>query len=43
MGRLARHKGYTLTAVVEELVASAERRITAKLSGRALKRYYAGE
>jgi hypothetical protein len=41
--RLARRKGYTVTALVEELVASAERRVIAKLSGRALKVYYGGE
>jgi hypothetical protein len=43
MGRLARRKGYTITALIEELVASAERRITARLSGKALKRYLDGE
>jgi hypothetical protein len=43
LGRLARHKDYTVTALIEELVASAERRVTAKLSGRARKRYYTGE
>jgi predicted DNA-binding ribbon-helix-helix protein len=41
--RLARRKGYTVTALIEELVASAERRVTAKLSGKALKGYYGGE
>lgn len=40
LGRLARHKGCTVTALIEELVASAERRVTAKLSGKALKAYY---
>jgi hypothetical protein len=40
MDRLARHKGYTITALIEELVAGAERRITARLSGRVLKAYY---
>jgi hypothetical protein len=43
MSRIARHKGYTITAMIEELVGSAERRITARLSGRARKRYYADE
>jgi hypothetical protein len=33
-------KGYSITAVIEELVASADRRITAKLSAKSLKRYY---
>jgi hypothetical protein len=40
MGRLARHRGYTLTALVEELVERAERRVTARLPSRALKAYY---
>jgi predicted DNA-binding ribbon-helix-helix protein len=39
MNRLARHKGCTITALVEELVESAERRTLAKLSGKALKVY----
>ena len=43
MDRLARRKGYTLTTLVEELVARAERRVTTKLSGKALKRYLDGE
>jgi macrodomain Ter protein organizer (MatP/YcbG family) len=43
LGRLAHHKECTVTALIEELVASAERRVTAKLSGRALKRYLDGE
>jgi predicted DNA-binding ribbon-helix-helix protein len=30
MGRLARHRGYTITALVEELVERAERRVTGK-------------
>jgi hypothetical protein len=41
--RLSRHKDCTVTALIEELVASAERRATAKLSVRALKAYYDGE
>jgi hypothetical protein len=41
--RLAHHKGYSVTALVEELAASAERRITSKLSGWDLKRYLDGE
>jgi adenylylsulfate kinase-like enzyme len=40
MGRLARHRGYTITALVEELVERAEQRVTARLPSRALKAYY---
>jgi hypothetical protein len=40
MGRLARHRGYTITALVEELVERAERRVTARLPSGALKAYY---
>jgi hypothetical protein len=43
MGRLARHGGYTLTALVEELVGGAERRVTGRLTGKALKAYFDGE
>jgi macrodomain Ter protein organizer (MatP/YcbG family) len=43
MDRLARRKGYTITALVEELVDSAERRVTGKLKGSALKRYLDAE
>jgi macrodomain Ter protein organizer (MatP/YcbG family) len=43
MGRLARHRGYTITALVEELVEPAERRVTARLPSRALKAYYDAE
>jgi hypothetical protein len=43
MGRLARRRGYTLTALIEKLVASAERRVTTRLSGKALKRYLDGK
>jgi predicted DNA-binding ribbon-helix-helix protein len=39
MGRLARHRGYTITALVEELVERAERRVTARLPSSALKTY----
>jgi hypothetical protein len=39
LDRLAHRKGYSVTAMVEELAASAERRITAKLSGKALRAY----
>jgi hypothetical protein len=30
MGRLARHRGYTITTLVEKLVERAERRVTAR-------------
>ena len=40
MGRLARHRGYTITALVEELVERAERQVTTRLPSRALKAYY---
>jgi hypothetical protein len=43
LDRLAYRKGYSVTAVVEELTASAERRITSKLSGKALRAYYERE
>ena len=43
LDRLARHKDYTVTALIEEWAASAERRATARLSGKALKAYYDGE
>jgi hypothetical protein len=43
LDRLAHRKGYTVTALIEELTASAERRTVAKLSGKALKQYYEGE
>jgi hypothetical protein len=43
MGRLARHRGYTITALVEELVERAERRVTAWLPSRALKAYHDAE
>jgi predicted DNA-binding ribbon-helix-helix protein len=43
MERLARHKGYTITALVEELIKSGERRVISRLTGKALKQYYDGE
>jgi hypothetical protein len=43
MGRLARRRGYTITALVEELVERGERRVTARLLSRALKFYYDAE
>jgi hypothetical protein len=39
LDRLAHRKGYSVTAVVEELVASAERRVKSKLTGKALRAY----
>jgi hypothetical protein len=43
MDRLARHSGYTITAFVEELVESAERRVTTRLIGKELRVYLDGE
>jgi len=43
MIRLARHGGYTITALIEELVDRAERRVTTRLTGKALKAYLDGE
>ena len=43
MERLARHKGYTITELVEELIKSGERRIISRLTGKTLKQYYDGE
>jgi hypothetical protein len=36
IGRLAPHRGYTITALVDELVERAERRVTTRLPSRAL-------
>ena len=41
--RIACHKGCSVTSVIKEWAASAERRITHQLSGKALKQYYVGE
>ena len=41
--RIARHKGCSVTSLIKEWAASAERRITHQLSGKALKQYYHGE
>jgi hypothetical protein len=41
--RLARHRNCSVPTLIVELVAGAERRITAKLSDKALKRYLVGE
>jgi hypothetical protein len=43
LDRLAHRKGYSVTSVVEELAANAERRITARLSSKALRAYYERE
>jgi hypothetical protein len=43
MIRLARHRGYTITSLIEELIESAERRVTTRLTGKALKTYLDGE
>jgi hypothetical protein len=43
IGRLARHRSYTITAFVEELVERAERRVTARLPSRAFKAYVSGK
>jgi hypothetical protein len=42
LDRLARHKDYTVTALVEEMAAQAEQRILNRLTGKALKMYYGG-
>jgi hypothetical protein len=41
--RIACHKGCSVTSLIKEWAASAERRITHQLSGKALKQYYDGE
>jgi hypothetical protein len=38
--RIACHKGCSVTSLIKEWAASAERRITHQLSGTALKQYY---
>jgi hypothetical protein len=40
LDRLKRHTRYSVTALIEEWAASAERRATARLLGRALQAYY---
>jgi hypothetical protein len=42
LDRLARHKGYSVTALIEELAASAERRIVNRLTQKAQRDYYGG-
>jgi hypothetical protein len=37
------HKGCSVTSLIQEWAASAERRITHQLSGKALKHYYGEE
>jgi hypothetical protein len=41
--RIACHKGCSVTSLIKEWAASAERRITRPLSGKALKQYCDGE
>jgi hypothetical protein len=41
--RLARHKGCTMPALIEEWATRADRRVADKLSGKARKAYYDGE
>ena len=41
--RLAHHRNCSVPALSGDLAAGAERRVTAQLSGKALKRYYAEE
>ena len=41
--RIGCHKGCSLTSLIKEWAASAERRITHQLSGKARKQYYDGE
>jgi hypothetical protein len=43
LGRLAHHRNCSVPALIGDLAASAERRVTAQLSGKALKRYYGEE
>jgi hypothetical protein len=40
LDRLARHKGCTAISLIDDWAASAERRVTARLTGKALKTYY---
>jgi len=40
--RLARHKRCSVVALIEEWSAGAERRVTSRLKGKALKTYYDG-
>jgi hypothetical protein len=41
--RIAYHKSCSVTSLIKEWAASAERRITHQLSGKALRQYYDGE
>jgi hypothetical protein len=41
--RLAHHRNCSVAALIDDLAARAERRVTAQLSGKALKRYYGEE
>jgi hypothetical protein len=40
--RLARHKGCTMSALIEEWATRADSRVADKLSGKALRAYYNG-
>ena len=41
--RLAHHRNCSVPALIGDLAASAERQVTAQLSGKTLKRYYGEE
>jgi hypothetical protein len=41
--RIGHHKGCSVTSLIKEWAASADRRITHQLSGKALKQYNDGE
>jgi hypothetical protein len=41
--RLAHHRNCSVTALIDDLAASAERRATSQMSPKALKQYYDGE
>jgi hypothetical protein len=41
--RIGRHKGCSVTSLIKEWAASAGRRITHQLTGKALKQYYDAE
>jgi hypothetical protein len=42
LDRLAIYYGYSITCLIEELAAAADRAVTAKLTGKALAAYRAG-
>jgi hypothetical protein len=41
--RLAHHRNCSVTALIDDLAAGAERRATSQMSPKALKQYYDGE